>query len=377
MTAWNNLRDTIARRPWILAVTLALLVALWMGSGALGPQRGAEGNFAASNADRSLPRVQVRSQQAELITRYAEVYGRTAPARVVELAAETDGRVQAVPVERGTRVSAGQVLIELDRRDRFARLDEAKAAVKRFETEFAGQQQLFDEGSYVSEADLASTEAALVAARAELKRAELDIEYMTLQAPFDGYLAERAVEIGDYVRAGDPVATLVDNRKIIVEGSVPEQNAAEIKIGDAAEATLVTGQLVSGRIRFVSPVADQSTRTFAVELEVDNRNADLPAGVTAEMRIATGQVYAQRVSPALLTLDNAGTLGIKVVDDTGHVVFFPAEIVSSNDSDIWVTGLPDQSDVIVVGQGFVKAGDHVQPVFASPETALAQEEQQP
>jgi multidrug efflux system membrane fusion protein len=171
------------------------------------------------------------------------------------------------------------------------------------------------------------------------------------------------------------MATLVDNRKIIVEGSVPEQNAAQIGIGDQAEATLVTGQLVSGRIRYVSPVADQSTRTFAVELEVDNQEADLPAGVTAEMRIATGQVYAQRLSPALLTLDNAGTLGIKVVDKTGHVLFFPAEIVASSDSDIWVTGLPEVSDVIIVGQGFVKAGDQVEPVFASPETALAQEEQ--
>ncbi len=375
MTALNNLRDTIGRRPWILAVALAFAVAVWMGSGALGPQRASEGNFSSSNADRSLPRVQVRSQQAELITRYAEVYGRTAPARIVELAAETDGRVQAVPVERGTRVRTGQVLIELDSRDRFARLEEARAAVKRFETEFAGQQRLFKEGSYVSEADLAATEASLVAARAELKRAELDIEYMSLRAPFNGYLADRVVEIGAYVRAGDPMATLVDNRKIIVEGSVPEQNAAQIGIGDQAEATLVTGQLVSGRIRYVSPVADQSTRTFAVELEVDNQEADLPAGVTAEMRIATGQVYAQRLSPALLTLDNAGTLGIKVVDKTGHVLFFPAEIVASSDSDIWVTGLPEVSDVIIVGQGFVKAGDQVEPVFASPETALAQEEQ--
>ena len=375
MTALHNLRRTIARRPWILAVALAAAVALWMGSGLLGPQRTSQGNFATNMDQAGLPRVQVRSQQAELITRYAEVYGRTAPARIVELAAETDGRVQAVPVERGTRVRRGDVLIELDTRDRYARLEEAKAAVKRFETEFAGQQQLFKNGSYVSESDLASTEAALVAAQAELKRAELDIEYMNVQAPFAGYLAERAVEIGDYVRAGDPVATLVDNRMIIVEGSVPEQNAAQIKIGDQAEATLVTGQLVSGRIRYVSPVADQSTRTFAVELEVDNRKADLPAGVTAEMRIATGQVSAQRVSPALLTLDNAGTLGIKVVDKDGTVLFFAAEIVASNDDDIWVTGLPENSDVIVVGQGFVKAGDQVEPVFASPETALAAEEQ--
>ncbi len=374
MTALNKLRDTIGRRPWILALALALGVALWMGSGALGPRRAAEGNF-VTHAERATPRVQVRSQQAELITRYAQVYGRTTPARVVEMAAETDGRVQSVPVERGTRIRTGQVLIELDRRDRFARLDEAKAVIKRFETEFAGQQKLFEQGSYVSEADLAGTEAALVAARAELKRAELDIEYMTLQAPFDGYLAERSVEVGDYVRAGDAVATLVDNSKIIVEGSVPEQNADQIKIGDKAQATLVTGQMVSGRIRFVSPVADQATRTFAVELEIDNPKADLPAGVTAEMRIPTGQVYAQRVSPALLSLDEAGTLGVKVVDGDGHVVFFPAEIVASDDNDVWVSGLPEVSDVIVVGHGFVKAGDRVEAVFASPETALAQEEQ--
>jgi multidrug efflux system membrane fusion protein len=374
MTVWNDLGASIGKRPWILAVVLTAAVALWMGSGAFGPQRASEGSF-ATNANPSAPRVQVRSQTAQLITRYAQVYGRTAPARVVELAAETSGRVTAVTVQRGAKVRVGQVMIELDDRDRFARLAEASADVKRFATDFAGQKKLFDQGSYVSESDLAATEAALIRAQSELKRAQLDIEYMKIKAPFDGYLSDRTVEVGDYVRAGDSVATVVDNSKIVVEGSVPEQNAAKISSGDAAQASLVTGQIVSGRIRYVSPVADPATRTFAVELEVDNSAADLPAGITAEMRIPTGQVYAQRVSPALLSLDQAGNLGVKVVNDDGHVVFFRTEIAASDDSDVWVTGLPEVSDVIVVGQGFVKAGDPVEAVYASPETALAREEQ--
>ncbi len=372
MSSRKRLQELLTEKPWILAVAIAIGVGLWMGSGTL--QRLINPPVAiVPQTVSAIPKVQVRTQQAQLITRYVEVYGRTAPARTAALSAETDGRVTRLPVARGARVKRGQTLVELDERDRSARLSEARASVNQFETAYSGQQKLFESGSYVSETDLAATEANLERARAELKRAEIDIDNMRIQAPFPGRLEDRSVELGDYVRAGDPVATVVDDVKLIVEGSVPEAAAFNLSAGTEAVATLIGGRELAGKIRYVSPVADPATRTFQVELEVDNKAGEIPAGVTATLQIPVGQVYAQLMAPSLLTLDDAGNVGVKLVDPSGAVVFYAADIAASDEHGVWVAGLPETADVIIVGQGFVRSGDRVDAMFANPDTALAKE----
>ncbi len=128
---------------------------------------------------------------------------------------------------------------------------------------------------------------------------------------------------------------------------------------------------MTGRIRYISPVADPSTRTFNVELEVPNPGGDLPAGVTAEMKLPGGRVLAYKVSPALLTLNDEGEIGLKVVDEYDRVEFFAVEMALSEPDGVWVTGLPETAKIITVGQGYVSPGQSVESVFAQPDTALA------
>lgn len=360
---WSN--------PWLIALGLVAVIALWMLSGQFGAEPDAADPLAASRG--GLAQVQVQEHEAQEVTRYAEVYGRTAPARSVTLAVETDGRVTRVPVRRGSLVRRGQVLVELDERDREAQRAQARAKVKKYETEYAAQRALFEEGGYVSETDLAATEADLESARAELAAAELEVKNRLVKAPFDGVLEERTVEIGDFVRTGDDVATVADTFTLIVEASVPERNAGAVIAGGDAEAELATGEVVSGSLRYVAPVADEATRTFQVELEVANKDGILPAGVTAQLRIPTGTAKAHYLPPSLLSLDDSGTLGIKIVDENNQVVFYPTEVVASDSAGVWVTGLPDIADIIMVGQGFVRAGEQVDPLLMQADTALARD----
>jgi multidrug efflux system membrane fusion protein len=250
-------------------------------------------------------------------------------------------------------------------------LAQAAATVKQREVEYAGQQRLKTQ-SYVSDAQLQEGAALLEAAKTELKRAELDISYMVIRAPFDGALQERHVEIGDYVKAGDPIATVVDDRTLIVRAAVSEYDAKFVARGDDATAELATGETVSGKIRYVAPVADEATRTFTVELELDNRTGELRAGVSAELRIPAETIFAHRVSPSLLTLDDQGDVGLKIVNEQGVVEFYPADIALSTSDGIYVAGLPAAATIITVGQGFVNDGSNVEGILESEvETAVA------
>lgn len=358
-------------KSWLISLGLVIIVSLWVVSGQLGADDDNEPVRTAPGAASNTNAVRVRTQTAEEISRTIVVNGKTAPARMAHLAAETDGRVVSVDAERGANLEPGDVIVRLDQRDRAARLAQAEATVKQREVEYSGRLRLQTE-SYVSEAQLQEAIALLEAARAELKRAQLDLAYMTIRAPFAGALQSRNVEVGDFVSRGDPVAIFVDNRTIIVSANLSEFDARYVHVGDEAEASLATGETVRGRIRYVAPVADEATRTFAVEMEVDNTAGNLRAGGTAELRIPAEQVLAHRVSPSLLTLDDAGNVGVKIVDADGLVEFVVADIALSTSDGIWLTGLPETATIITVGQGYVASGSAVDAVPESDaKTAVA------
>ena len=358
-----NLGKFQKHRSWLISASITGVVVLWLLSGQIGgdePQLApAAGGMPVNQPTRSS--VRVRTQSAEEVQRTIVINGKTAPARIVQLSAETDGRVEFVDAKRGRNLRRGESIVRLDERDRSARLAQAKATVRQREVEFEARDKLKTE-SYVSEAQLQEAVAALEAARTELTRAELDLSYMTIRAPFDGALQSRIVEVGDFVKLGDPVATIVDNRTVIVSANLSEFDARYVNVDDSAEARLATGETIHGKIRYVAPVADEATRTFAVELEVDNNDGKLRAGGTAELRIPAERVLAHRVSPSLLTLDDAGNVGIKIINEAGKVEFVVADIALSSGDGVWIAGLPATATIITVGQGFVAVGSIVNAV---------------
>jgi multidrug efflux system membrane fusion protein len=364
-------------KSWLTSAGITIAIGLWLASGHIGGgTKTYETEQGSQPAAVPVASVRVRRQIAQEVTRNIIVNGRTAPARVVDLDAETDGRIVSVGVARGDRFDAGDVIVRLDERDRRARLAQAQATVKQRELEFEARARLKGD-SYVSEAQLQEAEALLESAKAELTRARLDIDYMVIRAPFDGALQERQVEVGDFVKLGDPVASIVDDRTLIVRASIAEYEAHFVKKGEPGSAKLASGETVHGTIRYIAPVADEATRTFNVELTIDNTDGALRAGMTAELIIPAETIFAQKVSPSLLTLDDEGNLGIKTVNESGIVEFHVADVAVSSSEGVWIAGLPHSATIITVGQGFVSEGIFVEAIPEDEiETAVAKKSQQ-
>jgi len=342
-------------KSWFVSAGIVVAVTLWIASGSFGNTEDEDTAINPGVTATAKNAVRVRTQSAEEVMRTIVVNGKTAPARIAQLSAETDGRIEYIGADRGANLERGNLIVRMDERDRVARLAQAEATVKQREVEYEARARLKSE-SYVSEAQLQEALALLESARAELTRAQLDLQYMSVRAPFAGALQARKVEIGDFVTRGDPIATFVDNRTVIVSANLSEFDARFVDVGDTAEARLATGETVHGRIRYVAPVADEATRTFVVELEVANADGKLRAGGTAELRVPAEKVFAHRISPSLLTLDDAGNVGVKIINDAGKVEFVVADIALSSNEGIWIAGLPVTATIITVGQGYVTDG---------------------
>ncbi len=353
------------KSQWITILIVGALVA-WMASGIVGgrqtPQVGENGQ---PKAERPLTQVQVREMTAEEVTRFVELQGQAEVERVATVRAETAGRVAELPGQRGKRIDAGAEIAVLAMNDRQARLDEAEALVEQRQSEFAAARQLGEKG-FQAQNRVKEAAAALAAAEARLAAIREEISDVRIVAPFSGVLETRPVEVGDYLSVGDDVATVVDDDPLKITAHVPQQKVNRIEEGASADIEFITGQTATGAVTLIASVAAESTRTYRIEVEVDNAERAFRPGMSATLRIPTEVVQAQFVSPAIFSLDSEGRLGVKTVNADNEVVFHPVEPIQAAPDGVWVAGLPETARVITVGQGFVRAGETVKPV---PESA--------
>jgi multidrug efflux system membrane fusion protein len=309
----------------------------------------------------ALFRVRVRTLEAIERPQYIAVRGRTRADALVAVAAETTGRVEERLVERGAAVKRGDILCRLDEGVRAAELAQAKAEMAKAELEFRAATQLQGRG-FESETRVATTRAALDAASAGVAAAEQELDRTIVRAPIDGLVQEPLAETGAMLAMGEVCATIVDADPMYVTGQVAEREVGGVAVGETASVRLITGDTAEGVVTYVANTADPQTRTFTVEVRVDNADGRLRDGVTATADIPVASVRAHRLSPGILTLNEEGAVGVRTVDDEGRVAFAPVSIVRQDTEGFWVTGLPETVTVIVVGQEYVVDGQVVEPV---------------
>lgn len=309
----------------------------------------------------SVPRLRVRDIQSSDFVASVVSSGQTEAARIITVRAETAGRIVEAPAIKGTVVEAGTNIVRIDPADRPARLDEAKARIAQREMEHNAASKLAAKG-FQAETTLAGAKAELEAAKAERRIIEVDLSRTRITAPVRGVLNDRMVEIGDYVSVGDAVAVVVELDPLLITAQVAERQAPLIEVGMPAEARLSTGDRLDGVVSYVAAVADENTRTFRIEIEIDNSAHRYGQGLTAGIEIALPAVRAHPVTPSIFRLDEHGRIGVMTVDETNTARFSPVSIVGVNDRGTWVRGLPDNARVIIVGQDLVNDGEAVEPV---------------
>ena len=355
------------RKTYITASLVAIAIVLWIGSGFLReespalPQSVALKNLAlqAQNEDRPLTSVRVSTSYASDQDRSIRVRGQTQPERSVEVQAQISGLVRARPANRGDRVRTGDLLCEITVEDRNANLKEAAAVLSQAELEYQGVMKLVDKGLQ-SDAGIAAAEARVAAAQAVVQRRLLEKSKLKIKAPFSGVIEEVHMEIGQFVTPGSVCATLVDLDPMLLVGEVSEHQIAGLKPKLPVTARLSDGRSILGEVRFVSQLANRGTRTYSLEAELPNIDGSIKGGLTAAIDIVTGSNKAHRISAALLVLDDEGNTGVRTVSEAGVVVFYQVELISESSDGVWVAGLPEVVDLIVVGQQTVVAGERVE-----------------
>ena len=326
---------------------------------------GAEATGAAAPPPAAVA-VKAAPVQPEDIDRFLRVTGSLAADEQAEVAAETGGRVIATPIERGSRVSAGTVLVRISGAEAEASLREAeanaaqiearlglaagepfdpsrvpevlnaKASLDWAEADFNRIKALLDQ-KVVSESEFDQKRTAMQAAQQQYQTAQNGAQqsYRSLQAararvdlarkaaadtvvraPFDGLVAERVVSTGDYVTRGTKVATVVRIDPLRVELTVPEQFLSEVKEGQPVKLTVdaYPGENFAARVRFVSPALKTDQRALTVEAIAPNRDGRLKPGLFATAFLQKPAAAPALLVPASAVETLAGTSRVYVIN---------------------------------------------------------------
>ncbi|MCV0425315.1 MAG: efflux RND transporter periplasmic adaptor subunit [Roseibium sp.] len=360
---------------YILAGALAVGIGIWMSSGSVVVGGVGDGENAtpppaervAAGSD-SIFRVEVQKLFAQDRQAVLEVRGRTEAEAKVAVKSETTDDVVRRPAREGARVSAGDILCELDNGTREARVLEAKALLAQAELDHTAATQLATKG-FTAQTRAAATQALLDAAKARVKEAELELERTVIRSPIDGVIESPMAEVGAQLDSGGICATVVNSDPMIAIGQVSELNISQISVDMPAEVQLVTGETLQGKVRYVSPSANPDTRTFRIEVELPNPDGKARDGVTAVTRLPLPVEKAHKISPAILTLNDDGQVGVRVVGEDNTTAFYSVKVLGGENDGLWVGGLPEEVNVIVVGQEYVGDGEPVEPVFKTAEVS--------
>jgi RND family efflux transporter MFP subunit len=353
---------TRARRHPSLVLLAA--VAASVAASACSSNTSAEEAAAAAPEPLAIETVTVESRP---IDRFIRVSGSLAADEQAEVSAESGGRVVATPIERGTRVTAGAILVRVSPAEAAAQLQEAeanaaqiqarlglkpgadfdpmvvpdvmnaKASLDWAEAEFGRMRSLLEQ-KVVSQSEFdqrrTQVEAArqqyqvaqnsaeqsyrsLQGARARLALAAKSVADTSVRAPFEGIVAERLVSVGDYVTRGTRVATVVKIDPMRVELTIPEQAVSLVRAGQAVRLTVdaYPNEIFEAKVRFVSPSLRADQRALTIEAIAPNPSGRLKPGLYATASIQLPEPAPARLVPSASIETISGTSRVYVIKD--------------------------------------------------------------
>lgn len=311
--------------------------------------------------------VKVSVQKIEVVSR-PEIFtysGNILADNSVSIGFSVPGRVTAVYVQEGQRVSKGQLLATIETNSYQNALAVAGAGMEQAQDNFSRLNQLYLKKS-LPERDYIAAKVALAQSKANRDMAVKNLRDTRLYASFSGIVSQKLTESGATAAPGVPAFTIVKTDKVYATASITENEISSLKIGDPADVSIPSlNRTIHGRITIINPQADDSSRTYTVKIRLDNPGGQIMPGMIADININTGKNKNAIILPAQAVLKNPDgssyVYTVKSTKNTSTAFKKRIEMQSmAETSDVVVkSGLTPDDQVVVSGQTRLEDGKPV------------------
>jgi RND family efflux transporter MFP subunit len=282
-------------------------------------------------------------------TGFIRVTGEVEALNDVTISAEEAGRVSSFLVRKGQWVGSGDPIAKLEDDFLAAQVEEARAAAQLAEEEWLRQRQLWEQDSIGTELLYLQRKYQAEIAAARLAQLESRLARTVIRSPVAGIFDDNYLEVGEMALPGQAVVRVVSTNRVKVTAGVPERYARSVQRGDSAVVTfdIFPGRDFIGRVNFVGTSVDQSSRTFPIEILLNNPEGMMKPAMVANIRVEREQLEDIISVPQQVVLRSADGYKVFVVENEGGV-----DVAKARD----VTLGPASGNQVVVERG-LNVGD--------------------
>lgn len=289
------------------------------------------------------------------------LYGQVEAEERVRLMAELPGRIEAVPFREGQRVAKGQVLARINARLATAQVDQAKAGAELASATLARTEALHQR-KLASGQDLEVARAQAAQARAALDIVQANLDKAVVRAPISGQATRVLAKVGEMASPGIPLLEIVNLRRVKIEANAPEGDIALLqsksKVNVSFEA--YPGRVFEGYVSQIGLVANPTTRTFPLEITLENESNLLRPGMLARVTLVRQRFDQVVVVPRDAVLDEVDGKSAYVIEGQkarrSRVVLGPARGAYA----VVQEGLRPGQELIVLGHRQVVDGQRIE-----------------
>lgn len=322
--------------------------------------------LATSAAARPVVSVEIQPAQKGRAERLYRTVGEIVAIDSVQITTQTPGIIQRLMFDEGSAVEAGAPLVQLDDRTAQAALRNAASQRDLAHQTAVRTRDLASHGLNPA-ASLERDNAAMVAAEAHFQSRSIEVETLTLRAPFAGTLTDRQVSVGAFLNPGQPVATLQNLDRLRLRFRLPQRLVPETRAGQAVrvEINLAPGRMVETRVSLVEPVVDEATRLVRVLAEIDNRERLFRPGSFARIALVLSVTEEAVLVPAEAVVQSlAGPYVFAVADGVARRV--AVTLGERRDGLVEIrSGLAVGTPVVTQGQFKIEDGSPVRATTAA------------
>ena len=305
-------------------------------------------------------KVIVKKLQKENFIKTLKFSGFSEASRIVIIKSQVEGKVSSKTFEKGKFYKAGSQLVLVDPEDKIAKLKEMEALLNQRKKEYEVAEKLFEKG-FRSEVKLSESRTNFENALALFEKSQVELNNTKILTPFDSTIEDSYVELGDYVKKGDNIAKIVDLDPIFIKINVTENEIDNLRLN---QKTLIkiSNKSYKGHINYISKTSDPLTRNFKVEIQINNANKKIISGLSSEVIVNFSEEDAYLIPSSLISLDNQGKIGVKVVKEK-KVSFLTVDIISDTGNGYWINSNSNKNleDYMLITQGheYVTEGENV------------------
>lgn len=345
----------IETSPWRRLVLWSTALALVMTAGGCSGESKAEQTPKGMGGPPTVNVVGFKSLRTDLTDKIA-IIGSLESNESVELRSEINGTIERIKFDEGQRITAGELLFQIDMEKLKASYDQALANLKLAETTAKRYKNLVQTKA-VSQQEYDQTVATLESNRATVALAREQLADATIKAPFDGIMGERLVSEGQFVSQGTALGSIYNQDPMKVTFHVPERYVGEIREGQniAMQVAAYQDKTYEGEVYFIAPNIDEATRTAMVKARVPNPDSKLRSGMFANLELILNVKKDTVLVPETALIIKGDAVSVYTVDEEDTAQLRPITVGVRRDGMVEIVNGLDAEEVVIT-EGYQKIG---------------------